>query len=286
MASASGSAIAARARGSVLGCLIGDAAATPVHWMYDTSKLAAHVQTARRGPEFCDPPGNFFYTTPPGGLSCYGDQTLALAESLVACRGALNVEDYSRRLADKFGKSSPYELDAVDQDDWPALKQNPKDEDGKIIEEKRLWTMPLPGPWRHGSIKGFLKNYLIEGKRFPECGSDDKQVDGCCKVAPVVAVYAGNPDMLAIVDRAVRVTQNTDIAASYACGFARVLEKIVLGEATALQDALVQVTAELADPERNFQTPLDAEVQSNLERVVEEFAGRPSDEIAKLVGIS
>ena len=79
-------ALAARARGAILGSLVADAAAVPVHWCYDPEKLAEHLKQAcqaawfrlcrlmffvcqaKRGPAFCDPPGNNFYTTPKGGL--------------------------------------------------------------------------------------------------------------------------------------------------------------------------------------------------------------------------
>ena len=37
---------AARARGAVLGSLVADAAAVPVHWCYDPQKLAEHLKQA------------------------------------------------------------------------------------------------------------------------------------------------------------------------------------------------------------------------------------------------
>ena len=61
------------------------------------------------------------------------------------------------------------------QENWPELKKNPTDEKGEVIAAERKWSMPLPGPWRHGSIKGFLKQYVTETKHFPECGSSDEQ---------------------------------------------------------------------------------------------------------------
>lgn len=39
-------ALAARARGAVLGSLVADAAAVPVHWCYDPEKLAEHLKQA------------------------------------------------------------------------------------------------------------------------------------------------------------------------------------------------------------------------------------------------
>jgi len=237
--------------------------------------LKAHSQK----PAFCDPPGNTFYTTPKGGHSCYGDQTLALLESLVATSGKFDVEDYSSRLESRFGKLSSYESDAVDPESWPDLIKNPTDSTGKVIESERKWSMPLPGPWRHGSIKGFLRNYVSQDKRFPECGSSDEQVDGCCKVAPVVALYAGHPSMLEVVDQAVRVTQNTDTAAAFACGFARVLEKLVLGTASSLPEALQAAQKDLTEPGRAFKTAKDEEVAKQFERVLGDFSGLTHAEV-------
>lgn len=259
--------------------LVGDAAAVPCHWCYDPEKLAEHLKSATCGPAFCDPPGNVFYTVPIGGFSCYGNQTMALLESLVECKGKLDPEDYAVRLEQMFGKSSPYEVEAVDQENWPELQTNPTDAEGNVIETERKWSMPLPGPWRHGSVKGFLKQYVVEKKRFPDCGSADEQVDGVTKVAPVVALLAGDPSMLSSVDMAVRVVQNTDKAAAFACGFARVLEKLVLGVTSSVPEAIEAATAELKKPDRAFKTSMDEEVAQNLSKVVGEFAGLPHSEV-------
>jgi len=272
--------VAARAKGAVIGCLIGDAAATPCHWCYDPAKLAEHLASAKAGPAFCDPPGNVFYTVPIGGFSCYGNQTMELLESLVECKGKLDPEVYARRLEEAFGKSSAYEVEgAVDPENWPELKTNPTDEEGNVIESERKWSMPLPGPWRHGSVKGFLKQYVIEEKRFPDCGSKDEQVDGVCKVAPVVALLAGDPSMLSTVDMAVRVVQNTDKASAFACGFARVLEKLILGSATSVPEAIEAAAADMKQADRGFKTAMDEEVANNLGKVVGEFAGLPHSEV-------
>ena len=96
-------------------------------------------------------------------------------------------------------------------------------------------------------------------------------VDGVCKVAPVVALLAGDPNMLPTVDMAVRVVQNTDKAAAFACGFARVLEKLVLGTPT-VREAIASATKDLTDPGRSFKTNLDEEVAVTLGRVIGELA--------------
>jgi len=262
--SAVDSAFASRAKGAVLGNIVGDAAAVPNHWVYDPDKMEAHVKAAKRGPAFCDPPGNSFYYTDPGELSCYADQTMCLLESLVASQG-FDEADYAARLAKMFGRESSYELDATDPDNWPQLKQNPKDAEGKIIDSKRVWRMPLDGPWRHGSIKGFLTNYVDKNLGPGKSGSDDKQVDGCCKVPPLVALYAGDAALLPTVERAVRVTQDTDEAVAYACAFARILESLVTGAAATVAEACEQAKVALSDPARTFSTAMDEEVKVALE---------------------
>lgn len=94
--------------------------------------------------------------------------------------------------------------------------------------------LPIEGPWRHASLKSFLKN-MDAGKE--ETGKpatspfslsefrmnlarnvfvmtsgceNDCQIDGITKLAPIVAFYAGKPEMLEKVEVAVRVTQNND----------------------------------------------------------------------------
>jgi len=273
--------IDARARGMVVGNIIGDAAAVPNHWIYDVPKMDAHVKSASRGPAFCEPAGNGFYKTSAGGQSCYGDQTLCLLESLVACKG-YDENDYAKKLVQRFGKESSYELEATDQDNWPELKVNPVDENGQVDESRRLWSLPLPGPWRHGSIKAFLTNFVTEGRDPKESGGDEQScgnsIDGVCKVPPLVALFAGDPCLLPAVARAVRVTQNADTAVAFSCGFARILENMVLGRAGSVQEACQQTREVLRDPEREFPLEKDADVEAAL-ALVEDMATIPMPDV-------
>jgi len=198
-----------------------------------------------------------------------------------AARG-FNATDYADRLSACFGKASSYELEAVDQNAWPDLKKNPRDEAGNVIEEQRLWSMPLPGPWRHGSVKDFLKNYVVNNTGSSASGGNDEQVDGCCKVPPLVALYAGDARLLPTVDQAVRVTQNTDKAASFACGFARILEALVLEKASTVKEACDQTRAALRDESRAFVTPKDVEVDAAL-GMIEDLAGVPTSSVGAKV---
>lgn len=51
--------------------------------------------------------------------------------------------------------------------------------------------------------------------------AEDNQMDGVTKLPPVVAIYAGRPEMLEKVEAAVRVTQNNDACVAVTLAAAR-----------------------------------------------------------------
>ncbi|KAF3698973.1 Crystallin J1A [Channa argus] len=153
-------ALADRAIGAIVGSAVADAAAQPLHWVYDLQKLQA-ILAQEPNPEFRSESANPFYRRLTGQQSCYGDQAYILLESLSEC-GGLYVDDLKQRTLKFFGPGSEYDT-------------------------------PINDPYRD---RGGCEN--------------DCQIDGIAKLAPVVAFYAGKPDMLEKVDKAVRVTQNND----------------------------------------------------------------------------
>jgi ADP-ribosylglycohydrolase len=60
-------------------------------------------------------------------------------------------------------------------------------------------------------------------------GPEDAQMPALTKVAPIVARYAGDPELMSHLETAVRATNNSDLAVAYAKGLARALEAIVTG---------------------------------------------------------
>ncbi|KAG7227370.1 hypothetical protein INR49_000375 [Caranx melampygus] len=185
------SALANRAMGAIVGSAVADAAAQPLHWVYDLQKLQG-ILAQDPNPEFRSESANPFYRRQTGQQSCYGDQAYVLLESLSEC-GGLNVEDLKQRTLKFFGPGSEYDTPIND----------PYRERGGPRPQ-----LPIEGPWRHASLKGFLKN-VDAGKEETGC-ENDCQIDGITKLAPIVAFYAGKPDMLEKVEQAIRVTQNND----------------------------------------------------------------------------
>ena len=77
---------------AILGCCVADAAARPLHWVYDMEAMKGYLSEEQHGEEFVDRnqepefyPVNKspFYSLPTGENSCYFDITKAVLETLV-----------------------------------------------------------------------------------------------------------------------------------------------------------------------------------------------------------
>ena len=162
-----------------------------------------------------------------GGNSCYGDQILEFARHLAEHGDICDSHDaLIARLQSAFGDGSAY---------------------GKFPPAEGKPAMPIDGPWRHGSLKGFLSNTTAGIVKWPLCGdAKDCQVDCVAKAIPVTVAFAGQPELLQHVERAVRVTQNNDTAVAYAQAAARVLEACIMG-CSSLKEALEKAAHKIAE---------------------------------------
>ncbi|XP_013996888.1 crystallin J1A isoform X1 [Salmo salar] len=248
--------LADRALGAIIGSAVADAAAQPLHWVYDLDKLDGFLNEAPT-PEFRPKSANPFYHRDTGNQSCYGDQAFVLLESLSEC-GGLNVNDLRKRTYNFFGPRSEYDTPVND----PY-----RDRSGPRPQ------LPIEGPWRHGSIKSFMKN-MDAGKEETGCETDF-QPDGIAKLAPIVALYAGKPDMLEKVEEAVRVTQNNDACVAETLAAARILEHFILNGPD--EKVLDSVLDQLTDPNRKQPQDLDKAVVGHIYQVRENLSKAHQD---------
>lgn len=89
-------------------------------------------------------------------------------------------------------------------------------------------------------MQAFLRNFA-RGLQPPATGADDEQADCVARLAPLVAMYAGDQRLMSIVVIATRTTQNTAGAVGWACAGAAVLERLMFGQGPA---AAVQQTVD------------------------------------------
>uniref|UniRef100_A0A3Q4HKV3 Selenoprotein J n=1 Tax=Neolamprologus brichardi TaxID=32507 RepID=A0A3Q4HKV3_NEOBR len=241
-----GSALANRAIGAIMGSAVADAAAQPLHWVYDLQKLKG-ILALNPNPEFHPESANPFYRRETGKQSCYGDQAYVLLESLSEC-GGLNIDDLKQRTLKVFGPGSEYDTPVND----------PYRERGGPRPQ-----LPIDGPWRHASLKSFLKN-VDAGKEETGC-ENDCQIDGIAKLAPIVAFYAGQPDMLEKVEQ-----KNIKWKCSTLTSFPRFLEHFILNGPD--PKALDAVLNQLNDPNRKQPQDLDKAVIGHIHQVKENLS--------------
>ncbi|XP_005092833.2 crystallin J1A [Aplysia californica] len=236
---------------AIVGACVADAAAQPLHWIYNEGKMASLIE-GKEEIEFRHPSANPFYRIPTGSNSCYGDQAYVMLKSLVESKG-LDIDHLTKATYDFFGPNSSYESDETNK--YLVGKED------KINIKKSL---PIHGPWRHGCIKDFLANMYAD--KNPTGSETDDQIDCAIRVIPLVAMYAGQPDLLDKAEAALRVLQESDT--SIACGLAavRVLEQYILTGKP--EDVLQKVTDTLNDPDRNCPQDLDRAVIGQLRAVV------------------
>eukprot|EP00045_Choanoeca_perplexa_P014799 m.176390 g.176390 ORF g.176390 m.176390 type:complete len:454 (+) comp16798_c0_seq9:2938-4299(+) len=208
-----------RCQGAIIGAVVGDAAATSVQWVYDPEHLDKHAQDQLakgiNGLEFMDPPANAHFEYEVGRNSPYGEQVLLLLQAL-AEHQQLDTFRYAELFASTFGGN------------WP-------------VEQKG---------YRDASCKGFLRNWAL-GLKPPHSGAHDKQINCCTRLAPLLAMYSGHPDLDAIIEQCTRVSQNTQAAVAWASLGSRVLEKILLGQlpTDATKAAVDDLWSQQDDPE-------------------------------------
>jgi len=235
-------AVRARAVGAVVGAACADGASMPTHWVYDMTKLAAMV--AGRDAAFLEPPADAFYKYPVGSASPYGQQAATLLYSLVES-GGFSPEAYAARNFATFGAPE----------------------------------FVAAGGYLDGSSKGFLRA-VRAGAGWPGCGVPDDQANAVARLPPLVAAFAGDERLLPAVERMVRVTQDSDVAAAWGMAAARVLEAVILGAAPA--DAVGVALSQLRDPARVHPGALDAHVADAMEVAVS-LAGVPhADAVSQL----
>lgn len=233
---------------AVVGALVADAAAQPLHWNYDIDKLNS-ILGDKKEIAFWEPSSNPFYCIPTGSQSCYGDQSFVILKSLVDNDG-LNVKNLQKSTFEAFGANTVYD----DSDNQAYTSETG-------VKKK---VLPIKATWRNFSIKVFLQKYE-QGLEDTGCDKDE-QIDCVLRIIPVVALYAGKPEMLDKAEEVIRVTQNSDTSVAVGLAAARILEQYILyGNKS---DVLESVIEELSNPKRTNPQDLDKALAGQLREVL------------------
>jgi len=148
-----------------LGATVADAAARPLHWVYDQKKLLTYVKD-KKDFTFLKKNKSPFYIIKTGKVSGYNDIGQVMFKTLV--EGHEKIEDrFKKNITKNFGPGSVY---------WKNLKLRAK------YRKVKDWRGIIKGPWIHQNIVEAVSN--IKAKKKITGGSKVNESDGYCAALP------------------------------------------------------------------------------------------------------
>jgi hypothetical protein len=149
-----------------LGASVADAAARPLHWVYDPKKLKKYIK-GKKEIAFLKKNKSPFYSIKTGNVSGYNDVGQVMFKTLVSTKKKSDIiKNFKKNIVKNFGPGSAY---------WKNLKLRKK-------YKKIKWKMPMNGPWIHQNILETIKN--IKAKKRITGGKKVNESDGYCAALP------------------------------------------------------------------------------------------------------
>ena len=177
-----------------LGATVADAAARPLHWVYDPKKLNQYIK-GKNEITFLKKNKSPFYSIKTGKVSGYNDVGQVMFRTLISTKKKSNVlKNFKRNVVKNFGPGSAY---------WKNLKLRKK-------YKKIKWKEPMNGPWIHQNILESIQN--IKAKKSITGGKKVNESDGYCAVLPYFLYNNSETDL----KRVIKSVANSKINETYA----------------------------------------------------------------------
>ncbi|MDA9619163.1 ADP-ribosylglycohydrolase family protein [Candidatus Pelagibacter bacterium] len=149
-----------------LGATVADAAARPLHWVYDPKKLKKYIK-GKKDITFMKKNKSPFYSIKTGNVSGYNDVGQVMFKTLVSTKKKSDIlKNFKKNIIKNFGPGSAY---------WRNLKLRKK-------YKKIKWKGPMNGPWIHQNILETIQN--IKSRKNATGGTKVNESDGYCAALP------------------------------------------------------------------------------------------------------
>ena len=149
-----------------LGATVADAAARPLHWVYNEKKLKSFIKN-KKDITFFKKNRSPFYSIKTGEVSGYNDVGQVMFKTLTDTKDQKNIiTNFKKNIVKNFGPGSNY---------WKNLKLRKK-------YKKIKWETAMKGPWIHQNILETIKN--IKLKKTITGGTKVNESDGYCAALP------------------------------------------------------------------------------------------------------
>ncbi|MDC1485468.1 ADP-ribosylglycohydrolase family protein [Pelagibacteraceae bacterium] len=170
-----------------LGATVADAAARPLHWVYNQKKLQTYIK-GKKDFTFLKKNKSPFYNIKTGKVSGYNEISQVMFETLVEGYEDTG-ERFKKNIIKKFGPGSMY---------WKNLNLRAK------YRKVKDWRGIIKGPWIHQNIIETVKN--IKAKKKLTGGIKVNESDGYCAALPYF-LYGNNFNSLKKIISTVTVSK-------------------------------------------------------------------------------
>jgi len=163
-----------------LGATVADAAARPLHWVYDPKKLNQYIKGKKIA--FLKKNKSPFYSIKTGNVSGYNDVGQVMFKTLISTKKKSEIlKNFKRNIVKNFGPGSAY---------WRNLKLRKK-------YKKIKWKKPMNGPWIHQNILETIQN--VKAKKSITGGKKVNESDGYCAALPYFLYNNTEADLKKII---------------------------------------------------------------------------------------
>ena len=149
----------------LLGATVADAAARPLHWVYDQKKLLTYIK-GKKDFTFLKKNKSPFYNIKTGKVSGYNDVGQVMFKTLIEGHEDLE-KRFKKNITKNFGPGSKY---------WKNFSLRAK------YRKIKDWRGIIKGPWIHQNIVETIQN--IKNKKKITGGKKVNESDGYCAALP------------------------------------------------------------------------------------------------------
>ena len=196
-----------------LGATVADAAARPLHWVYDPKKLKKYIK-GKKEIAFIKKNKSPFYSIKTGNVSGYNDVGQVMFKTLASTKKKSEIlKNFKKNIIKNFGPGSAY---------WRNLKLRKK-------YKKIKWKKPLNGPWIHQNILETIKN--LKAKKRVTGGTKVNESDGYCAALPYYLYSNSDKELKGII----KSVANSKINETYALAKLKLIDLANKGDKNPIQ---------------------------------------------------
>ena len=196
-----------------LGATVADAAARPLHWVYDQKKLKRYVK-GKKEIAFLKENKSPFYSIKTGNVSGYNDVGQVMFKTIVSTKKKSDIfTNFKKNILKNFGPGSSY---------WRNLKLRKK-------YKKIKWKKPMNGRWIHQNILETIQN--IKSKKSTTGGTKVNESDGYCAALPYYLYSNSEKELKKII----KSVANSKINETYALAKLKIIDLAHNGDKNPIQ---------------------------------------------------